>query len=156
MAIAMRGTGQEPPNDGHLKKGCQGIPLEIPSWDDSGSHLPMTVAARARKEFLLVEQELLPGLRVLPTLGHTAGSISLVAQTTAGPYVITADAVSCYENLAGDPARELKCLPTGIFTDLLAMWNSMALIDAQAGFQKDHVLPGHDAKVFQLSCYPTA
>jgi N-acyl homoserine lactone hydrolase len=103
----------------------------------------------------MVEQELLPGLRVLPTPGHTAGSISLVVQTTVGPYVITGDAVACYENLAGDPARGLKYLPTGIYIDLLAMWNSMALIDAQAEFRKDHVLPGHDAKVFQHTSYPT-
>jgi len=50
----------------------------------------------------------------------------------AGPYVITGDAVSCYENLEGDPAKKLKYLPIGLFTDLLAAWNSMARIEAKA------------------------
>jgi glyoxylase-like metal-dependent hydrolase (beta-lactamase superfamily II) len=100
------------------------------------------------------EQELVPGLLALPTPGHTPGSISMVVATSAGPYVITGDAVSCYENLEGDPAKKLKYLPTGIYTDLRAMWNSMALIDAKALFKRDHVLPGHDSAVFQHSYYP--
>ena len=41
-----------------------------------------------------------------------------------------------------------------VFTDLLAMWNSMALIDEKALFKRDHVLPGHDSKVFRQPCYP--
>ena len=102
----------------------------------------------------LVEQEILPGLTVLPTPGHTPGSISLLVRTPDGPYVIASDAVACYENVAGDPAKGLKYLPTGIFTDLIAMWNSMALIDAKALFKKDHILPGHDSQVFRQRCYP--
>jgi len=104
----------------------------------------------------MVEQEIFPGLRLIPTPGHSVGSMSLVVGTTAGPYVITGDAVSCYENLAGDPARKLPYVPTGIFVDLVAMWDSMARIDAAAGFQKDHILPGHEAQVFKHVCYPPA
>ena len=102
------------------------------------------------------EQEIVPGLVALPTPGHTPGSISLVVTTTAGPYVITGDAVCCYENLEGDPAKKLKYLPTGLYTDLLAMWNSMALIDAKALYRRDHVLPAHDSRVFQHRSYPSA
>ncbi|HSB81694.1 MAG TPA: N-acyl homoserine lactonase family protein [Candidatus Methylomirabilis sp.] len=104
----------------------------------------------------LQEQEIAPGLVALPTPGHTPGSISLVVTTTAGPYVIAGDAVSCYENLEGDPAKKLKYLPTGIFTDLLATWNSMALIDAKAQFRRDHILPSHDSRVFRHRSYPPA
>jgi len=102
----------------------------------------------------MAEQEILPGITAIPTPGHTVGSISLVVTTTDGPYVITGDAVACYENLEGEPARGLKYLPTGIYTDVIAMWNSMALIDAKALFKKDHVLPGHDSKVFKHAHYP--
>ncbi len=102
----------------------------------------------------MVEQEILPGLRMIPTPGHSIGSMSAVVSTTAGPYVITGDAVSCYENLAGDPTRKLPYIPTGIFVDLMAMWNSMARIDTAAAFQKDHILPGHEAQVFKQACYP--
>lgn len=102
----------------------------------------------------MVEQEILPGLRIIPTPGHSVGSMSVAVSTTAGPYVLTGDAVSCYENLAGDPTRKLPYIPTGIFVDLSAMWNSMARIDTAADFQKDHILPGHEAQVFKHSCYP--
>jgi glyoxylase-like metal-dependent hydrolase (beta-lactamase superfamily II) len=102
----------------------------------------------------MLEREIFPGIVAIPTPGHTSGSISLVVTTTEGPYVITGDAVACYANLEGDPTHGLTYLPTGIYTDLLAMWSSMALIDAKALWKKDHVLPGHDSKVFQHPCYP--
>lgn len=69
---------------------------------------------------------------------------------------ITGDAVSCSENLEGDPAKKLKYLPTGIFTDLLATWNSMALIEVKAQFRRDHILPSHDSRVFRHRSYPPA
>ncbi|MHB8985095.1 MAG: hypothetical protein ACYC38_04070, partial [Eubacteriales bacterium] len=88
------------------------------------------------------EQEVLPGITITPR--HTPGSISVLVNTSEGPYVITGDAVACYEKLEGDPAKGLKYIPTGIYTDLIAMWNSMALIHSKALFKKDHVLPGHE------------
>lgn len=103
----------------------------------------------------MAEHELLPGLLAIPTPGHAPGSISLIVTAEDGPYVITGDAVSCYENLHGDLAKRLKYLPTGIYTDLLAMWNSMALIDAKAVCRRDHILPGHDSRVFKQDCYPS-
>lgn len=113
----------------------------------------LTVMPRIRT-ISMREQELLPGLLVLPTPGHTPGCISLVVTTTDGPYVITGDAVGCYKNFEGDPARKLPYRPTGIFTDLFAMWNSMALIQAKALFKLDHILPGHESKVLQRRSYP--
>jgi glyoxylase-like metal-dependent hydrolase (beta-lactamase superfamily II) len=102
----------------------------------------------------LAEQEILPGLTIFPTPGHSPGSMSLVVTTAKGPYVIAGDAVVCYENLEGDPAKGLKYIPTGIYTDLFAMWDSMARIHAKALFEKDRVLPGHESRVFRHRCYP--
>ncbi|MHB1042607.1 MAG: MBL fold metallo-hydrolase [Eubacteriales bacterium] len=99
------------------------------------------------------EQEVLPGITITPR--HTPGSISVLVNTSEGPYVITGDAVACYEKLEGDPAKGLKYIPTGIYTDLIAMWNSMALIHSKALIKKDHVLPGHEIKVFRQMSYPT-
>lgn len=102
----------------------------------------------------MAEQELLPGLRIIPTPDHSIGSMSLVVSTAAGSYVLTGDAASCYENFAGDPTRKLPYIPTGIVMDVVAMWNSISRIDAAAGLQKDHILPGHEARVFKHTCYP--
>jgi glyoxylase-like metal-dependent hydrolase (beta-lactamase superfamily II) len=100
------------------------------------------------------EQEVVPGVTIFPTPGHSPGSMSLVVTTAKGPYVIAGDALVCYENLEGDPAKGLKYIPTGIYTDLVAMWDSIALIDTKAHFEKDRVLPGHDSRVFRHPCYP--
>ena len=100
------------------------------------------------------EQEIIPGISVFPTPGHTTGSMSVSVETTDGPYIITGDAVACYDNLRGDPEKGLKFLPTGIFVDLFAMWNSMELIHKKAQFKIDHILPGHDSKVFNYKSYP--
>lgn len=113
----------------------------------------LTVMPRVRT-VAMVEQEVAPGVTIFPTPGHTPGSMSVQVETARGPYIIAGDAVACYENLEGDPGRKLKYIPTGIYTDLVAMWNSMALIHARALFDKNRVLPGHELKVFQHACYP--
>ena len=100
------------------------------------------------------EQEIISGISVFPTPGHTVGSMSVSVKTVDGPYVITGDAVACYDNLYGDPKKGLKYLPTGIFVDLLAMWQSMELIHKKAQYEIKHVLPGHDSKVFNQKSYP--
>jgi len=116
---------------------------------------PTFLKAAPRTRLLdMAEQEILPGLRIIPTPGHSVGSMSLVVSTAVGPYVITGDAASCYENFAGDPARKLPYIPTGIFIDLPDMWNSLARIDAAAGFDKQRILPGHERQVFKHACYP--
>lgn len=106
------------------------------------------------KTVKMKEQQILPGLTMFPTPGHTVGSMSVLVETTDGPYVITGDAVACYDNLKGDPKKGIKYLATGIFVDMMAMLDSMALIDEKANYKLDHILPGHDSKVFEHACYP--
>jgi len=102
----------------------------------------------------LAELVILPGITAIPTPGHSPGSMSLVVTTEDGPYVIAGDAVVCYENLEGDPAKGLKYIPTGLYTDLIATWNSMELIESKALYKKDHVLPGHESRVLKHNCFP--
>jgi hypothetical protein len=45
-------------------------------------------------------------------------------------------------------------LPIGLFTDLLAAWNSMARIEAKAQGRRDRILPARDKRVFQHRSYP--
>jgi len=100
------------------------------------------------------EQEIMPGISILPTPGHTEGSISIIVKTVDGPYVIAGDAVPSYDNLKGEPENGLKYLPSGVYTNLDDMWASIALIHEKAQFKIDHVLPGHACEVLNYKSFP--
>jgi len=95
------------------------------------------------------ETELLPGIQVFPTLGHSVGHQSVAVQTAKGAHVITGDACFAYVNL--EPASEI--LPftiMGRVVDLEDAWHSLEAIAERA----DVVLPGHDEAVFKQPAYP--
>jgi len=96
------------------------------------------------------EAEILPGIRVYPTPGHSPGHQSVLVETDEGPYTIAGDAVFCFENLQGDPAHHLKYLPIGRYVNLFELWDSMEEMAKRSKF----VLPGHDSRVFDREVYP--
>jgi len=100
------------------------------------------------------EKEICEGVRVIPTPGHSPGSISVVVDTKEGPYVIAGDAVFKYANLKGAPEQQLPYLMSGIYTDMVAMWKSYELIDEIVKHDIYKVIPGHDAAVLQKERYP--
>jgi glyoxylase-like metal-dependent hydrolase (beta-lactamase superfamily II) len=100
------------------------------------------------------EKEICEGVRVIPTPGHTPGSISVVVDTKEGSYVIAGDAVFKYANLKGAPEQRLRYLMSGVYTDLIAMWRSYELIDEIVGHDIYRVIPGHDSEVFEKKRYP--
>lgn len=83
------------------------------------------------------EQEIRPGLRVIPVPGHTPGSQAVLVDTAKGRYCIAGDAVFTYENLERD-------IPPGFHNDVDDSMDSMALLRARA----DRILPSHDYAVF--------
>ncbi len=78
------------------------------------------------------------GVRVITTPGHTPGHQSVLVETAAGRYCIAGDAVMWFENLE-------RNIPPGIHTSTIDCMASMARIVREA----DHVLPGHDPKLFE-------
>jgi len=113
---------------------------------------PVFLRVVRQLEYLdLSEKEIIPGLKIFPTPGHTPGSISVEVMTAQGPYVITGDAVSVYDNLKGDPANNLPLLMYGSYIDLTAAWQSMERIYRRAQFDLQRVIPGHDLEVFKKS-----
>ena len=83
------------------------------------------------------EVDLAPGLRVVPSPGHTPGSHSVVVETALGRFCIAGDAISLYENIEKD-------IPPGYHVDVDAAMETLDRLRAKA----DHFLPGHDAAVF--------
>jgi N-acyl homoserine lactone hydrolase len=88
-------------------------------------------------ELLDGDTEIAEGVRVIATPGHTPGHQSVLVDTSAGRYCIAGDAVMWYENLE-------RNIPPGIHTSTIECMASMARIAREA----DHVLPGHDPKLF--------
>jgi len=94
------------------------------------------------------EVEILPGIRIFPTPGHSPGHQSVSVDTEGGVHVIAGDAVFSYDNL--DPAGEhLPFTLMGRFMDIMAAWRSLEDIVSRA----DVVLPGHDMRVLDTEVY---
>jgi N-acyl homoserine lactone hydrolase len=91
-------------------------------------------------ELLDGDADIADGVRVITTPGHTPGHQSVLVDTAAGRYCIAGDAIMWYENLE-------RNIPPGIHTSTIDCMASMARIAREA----DHVLPGHDPKVFEHS-----
>jgi glyoxylase-like metal-dependent hydrolase (beta-lactamase superfamily II) len=105
--------------------------------------------ADIRFETIEGEVEVLPGIRVFPTPGHSPGHQSVSVDTEAGVHVIAGDAVFSHENLA--PAGEhLPFTVMGRFMDIVAAWHSLEEIVKRA----DVVLPGHDMGTTEVAVYP--
>jgi N-acyl homoserine lactone hydrolase len=95
------------------------------------------------------EVEVLPGIRVFPTPGHSPGHQSVAVATKGGVHVIAGDAVFAYDNL--EPASEhLPFTVMGRFMDIVASWRSLEEIARRA----DVVLPGHDSRTMEVDVYP--
>ena len=113
-----------------------GIPGITPPWR---SVLDRIVALEG-------EQEICPGVAVLPLPGHTPGSQGVVVETAAGPWIIAGDAVPLYENWNDG----LKRIPSGIYQDLFAY---EATLTRLIPFGR-RLLPSHDPLVLERAVYP--
>lgn len=98
-------------------------------------------------EFVDGDNEIVEGISVVLTPGHSAGMQCVVVETTAGKYVLGGDLITLFENWEAVPH-----IPNGVCYDLDLMMRSMDKIDRIGGT----VLPGHDEKVFEFEVYPNS
>ena len=91
------------------------------------------------------EAEILPGIRVIPTPGHSPGSQSVLIDTEKGVCALTGDLVPVYECWQARPR-----IVNGLHTDMVAYYDSFEKLEKVCDF----ILPGHDPKVFDQVCYP--
>lgn len=117
-------------------------------WEYAGRPLPTQAAfyqefligreplAYFRWSFVNGIADIVPGVRVIPTPGHTPGHQSVAVQTEAGVVVIAGDCANCMENIVDG-------VPVGIVSDTGAELASLRRIRQIADF----VIPGHDPGV---------
>jgi glyoxylase-like metal-dependent hydrolase (beta-lactamase superfamily II) len=104
------------------------FPREVFAW--------LVDEAWDRLELVEGEAEVVPGIRVVETGGHSPGHQMVVVETGDGPVVIPGDEIYMYANLEED-------IPIGYYHDFERVSRAMDLIKAIGG----HVLPAHDAEV---------
>jgi glyoxylase-like metal-dependent hydrolase (beta-lactamase superfamily II) len=92
------------------------------------------------------EAEILPGIRVVPTPGHSPGQQAVSVNTRRGRVVLASDATHFYENLQ-------KRRPYPAAHHVEEMLESFDRVMKLAG-DIEHIIPGHDPMVMQL--YPAA
>lgn len=105
-----------------------GFPRDTIAW--------LVDEAWERLELVAGEVEVLPGLRVVETGGHSPGHQIVTVETSEGRVVIPGDAIYVFENLEQD-------IPIGYYHDLDKVSAAMDLIKDLGG----HVLPAHDPAV---------
>jgi glyoxylase-like metal-dependent hydrolase (beta-lactamase superfamily II) len=101
-------------------------------------------------ELLDGDREILPGLRLMVTPGHSPAGQSIVVQTAAGPHVIVG-MCTIAENFW--PSEDVlakgtyEVIPTGMHIDPIVCYDSMLAIKA---IPEARILPFHDIAVMDM------
>lgn len=99
-------------------------------------------------ELLDGDAEIVPGIRVILTPGHSAGSQAVLVDTAKGLHIIPGDTITHFANMAV-PDNE-SFLPGPIYVDLREYYQSLDRLKNMGGF----ILPGHDPLVLNQETYP--
>ena len=89
------------------------------------------------------DAEILPGIRVMMTPGHTSGSQSVLVDTSEGVYMLPGDWIASGLNL------EME-LPTGSTPDVAAWYHTL---DKVKRLDLAGILPCHDPMTYTKKCY---
>ncbi|KWZ83826.1 N-acyl homoserine lactonase family protein [Heyndrickxia coagulans] len=92
------------------------------------------------------EEEIVPGVKVFLTPGHSEGHQSVLINTEEGILCVSGDVSNLLENI-------YENLPAGILTCTKEMYTSMEEVRKRAEF----ILPGHEFSIQKYQCnhYPT-
>ena len=96
------------------------------------------------------ETEIVPGISMFETPGHSPGHMAVVVETSAGDITIAGDAVFQARNLEPNTEEKWRYWVPARFVDSIAGWKSVEEIDKRS----DYVLPCHDEAVGDHEFYP--
>ncbi len=90
------------------------------------------------------DQDIMDGIKVLSTPGHSPGHQAVLVETKHSNCVIAGDAFLCFENLEPNKDKQLDFTLIGRYMDVEKTWQSMIKIKNASNI----ILPGHDNQVF--------
>ena len=95
------------------------------------------------------ETEIMPGVRVFETPGHSPGHMSVEVDTKNGSYICCGDSIFILANL--NPIEEIyyDITPPGRYADIISTWNSIKLQKKRAA-RPDLILPCHEEGILEL------
>ncbi|MDR3474650.1 MAG: N-acyl homoserine lactonase family protein [Devosia sp.] len=86
------------------------------------------------------EEEILEGIRMIPTPGHSPGHMAVSVYTTVGEYFLVRDMALLGESFSPDKKRGWPITMPGRFYNCVELWNSIVDVLHRA----DHILMTHD------------
>jgi N-acyl homoserine lactone hydrolase len=92
------------------------------------------------------EKEIVEGIRVFPTPGHSPGHQSVEIDTGEGKYICCGDAIFIYDNLDPVPEIHYSITPPARYANVVESWKSIELLKARAK-AKEFLLPCHEPAV---------
>ncbi len=101
-------------------------------------------------EMIDKETEVLPGITMFPTPGHSVGHMGVTVATTGGDIVICGDAIFEARNLEPNVEEKWRYWVPARFVNSYEGWKSVEEIDKRA----DYVLPCHDIACGDHEVYP--
>lgn len=96
------------------------------------------------------ETEIMNGIWVIPTPGHSPGHVSVAVNTEKGIYMIVGDLMFLRENLEPDEEKGWSFTPPGRFCNILEIWKSIEIVKKRADF----VIMTHDPYHLGTDIFP--
>jgi glyoxylase-like metal-dependent hydrolase (beta-lactamase superfamily II) len=125
------------------------IPMYWNSYESPQTGLPCPFRGR---KFNLVygEEEIIEGVRMVPTPGHSPGHMAVSVQTSEGLYFLIGDLVLMRENLRPHQKTGWPITMPARFYNCVELWNSVMEVKERA----DHILMTHDPEQLGKELYP--
>jgi glyoxylase-like metal-dependent hydrolase (beta-lactamase superfamily II) len=95
------------------------------------------------------ETDVLDGISVYPSPGHSVGHQTVVVRTKDGDYHCCGDLIFTYDNLKEIPEIAYDISPPGRFLNIVDSWHSIVELKKRAA-SKDMILPTHAPEMTTL------
>jgi glyoxylase-like metal-dependent hydrolase (beta-lactamase superfamily II) len=115
---------------------------EHPKWN----RRPQYAGIENQFELVTGETEIVPGISVYPSPGHSIGHQTASVNTKEGTYHLCGDLIFLYENLHPHEDIAYELTPPARYQNLPAWWDSVLELKRRAGEEK-YILPCHDPKI---------
>lgn len=99
-------------------------------------------------ELLDGDAEIVPGIKMILTPGHSPGSQTVLVDTAKGRYILAGDTITHFLNMAVPDDESF--LPGPLYVDLREFYKSLDRLKSIGGV----ILPGHDPLVLKQEIYP--